>query len=84
MKAKINESVLIANRKTIGKKILEMRKIRGLTQEGCAKLVGIDRATISKIEAGSWNIGIDTVTLFAVYLGFTIELKKNETVWQNT
>jgi transcriptional regulator with XRE-family HTH domain len=81
MKAKINETVLIANRKIIGEKILEMRKARGLTQLECAKLVGVNRTRISQIENGSWNLGIDTITLFAVYLGFTIQFKKNESVW---
>jgi len=38
---------------TIGQRIRELRKIRGLTQVQLAKAIGIDQSTLSDIERGS-------------------------------
>lgn len=39
-----------------------------MTQEELAEKMGVQRSTISKIEDGKWNFGIDTLTLFAAHL----------------
>jgi len=40
------------NLEELGKKIKQLRKERGYTQEEFAKLIGISRTTLSKIENG--------------------------------
>lgn len=53
------------DRKEIGLKIEQLRKLRGLTQVELAKLAGIDRTNISKIESGRYNVGIDILNRIA-------------------
>lgn len=45
---------------SIGQRIRALRKLRGLTQVGLAKLVGLDQSTISDIERGA-NFGADVL-----------------------
>lgn len=63
------------DRKEIGLKIEQLRKSRGLTQLELAKLAGIDRANISKIESGKYNVGIDILNRIADALKSTWLLK---------
>lgn len=44
--------------KVIGKRILEKRKLKGLTQEALADYANIDRTYIGYIENGKQNISI--------------------------
>jgi transcriptional regulator with XRE-family HTH domain len=70
MKGNINQEYLYEVRKIIGSWIKQMREEKGLTQEELADKMGMSRTTISKVEDGKWNYGIDTITLFAVHLDF--------------
>lgn len=45
----------------IGEMIKEVRKERNLTQEELGKLVGVQKAQISKLEKGSKNVTIATI-----------------------
>ncbi|HIC45107.1 MAG TPA: XRE family transcriptional regulator [Sulfurimonas sp.] len=47
----------------IGKKIKELRKEKGLTQEALAELAGISRVTLGKLERGD-TISITMNTLY--------------------
>lgn len=51
---------------TIGQRILELRKLSGLSQEELGKRVGVQRAAINKYEKGSvTNIPIATIEQMA-------------------
>jgi len=70
MKGNINPEYAYEVRKIIGSWIKEMREEKGLSQQDLADKMGMSRSTISKVEDGKWNYGIDTITLFAVHLDF--------------
>lgn len=75
MKGNIDENNLIENRRLIGRRIREIRESKNLTQGQLAEIAGMSRSTISKIEAGNWNFGVDMLTLFSIHLDFSISLK---------
>ena len=60
----------------IGKKIKTLRKERGFTQEELANMVGISRATLSKIENSSFN-KVSAVVLENILssLGYGLDIK---------
>lgn len=78
MKGNIDQNYLNDNRRKIGKELKKIRIERKLTHADVAALTGMNAATISKIENGKWNFGIDTICLFSVYLNFKISLFLNE------
>lgn len=51
--------------KGIGKRILEIRKLRGFTQEALADYANIDRTYIGYIENGKQNISISILCKIA-------------------
>jgi len=57
-------------RKLYGSWIKQIREEKGQTQQQMADEIGMSRSTISKIEDGKWNFGIDTLTIFSQYLDF--------------
>lgn len=70
MKGNINPEYAFEVRKIYGNWIKQLREEKGYTQEELAEKMGMTRTTISKIEDGKWNYGINTITLFAVHLDF--------------
>lgn len=62
------------HRKQIGQQIAKIRIEKGITQEGLSELTGLDRANISKIENGRYNIGIDILQKVCDALGARIEV----------
>jgi transcriptional regulator with XRE-family HTH domain len=64
-------------RTNIGMEICKRRLKKGYSQEVLANLMGISRATISKIENGKFAISIDYLAKFAWYLDFDIKLLDN-------
>ncbi len=46
---------------TLGRNVVRLCGLRGLTQEGLAELVDVDRRHIQRIEAGTANPGIDVL-----------------------
>lgn len=70
MKGNINPEYAFEVRKLYGSWLKQMREEKGYTQDELAEKMGMTRTTISKIEDGKWNYGIDTLTLFAVHLDF--------------
>lgn len=50
-----------ANRIKIGNQITRLRNEKGLLQEEVAERSGVIRTTISKVEQGRFNVGIDVI-----------------------
>lgn len=58
----------------IGAKLKEARKMRGMTQEDLAKVIGVDRSYISKVEHGEQNMYISTLGSLCSALAMSIEI----------
>lgn len=52
-------------RETIGLKIREIRRARGLSQQAFADELGVDRTYIGSLERGERNLTLDTVVALA-------------------
>ncbi|MBN1925237.1 MAG: helix-turn-helix transcriptional regulator [Prolixibacteraceae bacterium] len=65
--AKIQTSVIACQLK-------ELRKKQNITQQQLAEMVGIDKTQISKIEKGSRNLTIETISRIVKALGATFDL----------
>ena len=61
-------------RQRIGQRIADLRKTKGMTQQGLADIVGMQRNHISRIEAGKYSVGFDTLQAIAEALGGTIDI----------
>ncbi|MNQ65952.1 Antitoxin HipB [compost metagenome] len=63
----------------IGNAIKQTRKERNLTQEELGKLIGVQKAQISKLEKNAGNVTLETVikvfTALKATVKFQIELK---------
>jgi len=55
--------------KTLGGRIAELRREKGLTQEALAEAMGVSRNHIADIELGARNTGIWSLLLIARALG---------------
>ncbi|HLP53573.1 MAG TPA: type II toxin-antitoxin system antitoxin SocA domain-containing protein [Fluviicola sp.] len=57
----------------VGKRISELRKMRGLSQEELAKRINISRSSLAQIELG--NRGVDVLELqqFSLEMGFSLD-----------
>ena len=53
--------MLIFDRRTIGNRLLAMRKKRGLTQAEVAELAGLSHRTYADIERGTVNMRLETL-----------------------
>lgn len=58
----------------IGKKIVEIRKERGMTQRDLAARCGIAQSTVYRIEAGKFSPRLDLLENMANALGRTVDL----------
>ena len=61
-------------RERIGQRIADLRKEKGMTQQGLADIVGMQRNHISRIEAGKYSVGFDTLQAIAEALGMTVDI----------
>ena len=66
------------HREQVGKRIAQLRKEKGLTQEQLSAMTGLDRANIAKIEKGRYNTGIDIIGKLCDALGCRIDLKEEQ------
>lgn len=57
---------------TVGERVRQLRKAKGLTQPILAKAIGIDQSTLSDIERGA-RFGAETLMCLAEALGTTCE-----------
>ncbi|MBJ6750989.1 helix-turn-helix domain-containing protein [Geomonas anaerohicana] len=61
----------------LGQEIRKVRKLRQVTQEQIARELGMSRATISQLEAGTvQEIGIRKVIRVLDYLGLELQVRK--------
>ena len=58
---------------TLGEKIIDLRKKRGLSQEDLAITLGVSRQTIGSLENGRYNPSILLAFKIARYFGMQIE-----------
>lgn len=61
-------------RERIGKRIAEIRKEKGMTQEELANAAGIDRTNVAKLERGKYNVSYDILSNVAASLDCYIDL----------
>jgi transcriptional regulator with XRE-family HTH domain len=61
-------------RQRIGQRIAELRNANGMTQQDVADKTGLLRQHISRIEAGKYSVGFDTLQAIAEALGGTIDI----------
>lgn len=64
----------VNNMHMVGKQIKELRERQGLTQAALAEKVGIERSTVTRIEAGSMNPTVGILTRIATALGASVEI----------
>ena len=63
-------------RKTIGSKIIELRRLNGMSQEQLAEASGVSRRTIQALEAGTVSPRLDLLEKLAEAMGHTVNLIK--------
>jgi transcriptional regulator with XRE-family HTH domain len=57
--------------KTLGRRIAELRREKGLTQEALAEAMGVSRNHVADIELGARNTGVWSVLLVCKALSVT-------------
>ena len=76
MRKESDSEKIVTFRKIIGKKIKHARRIRGITQEQLADMIGTQHTTISKIETGKLLSLVNLVDIVDV-LSLDIDVKPN-------
>jgi transcriptional regulator with XRE-family HTH domain len=61
MKSHLSLEYRVEIRKLYGSMIRTLREDKGLSQQALGEMTDMSRSTISKIESGKWNFGIDTL-----------------------
>ncbi|RYM32152.1 DUF4065 domain-containing protein [Brumimicrobium glaciale] len=61
------------NQKLIGKRLTELRKLKGLSQEDLSKSVDISRPSLAQIELGNRNVSILEMQLLSIELEFSLD-----------
>ena len=59
--------------KQIGKRILELRKLKGLSQEDLARFLKIPRSSVAQIELGNRNVSVIEFIKLSEVLGFSMD-----------
>jgi len=72
MKGNITPDQQQAARAHMGAWLKERREESGLSQSELARQLGIDQATINKIEAGKWAITVDVIEMFLLHYGTSV------------
>ena len=62
----------MATPEQIGKAVIKLRRLRGLSQEALANEAGIDRRYMSDVENGKRNISLDVLNRLASFFGTTL------------
>ena len=73
MKGNITLEQQQAARAHMGAWLKERREESGLSQSELARQLGIDQATVNKIEAGKWAISVDMIELFLLQFGGSVK-----------
>ncbi len=66
MKSKLSQ-------KQIGRRITELRKIKGLSQEDLARSVNLSRSSLAQIELGNRSVNILELQQLSMELGFSLD-----------
>ena len=61
-------------RQRIGQRIAELRTSQGMTQQDVADKTGLLRQHISRIEAGKYSVGFDTLQLIAEQFDMKVDI----------
>ena len=64
-----NDAFILA----FGIRIRTLRKARGLSQEACADLAGLDRSYVGGIERGERNVSLVNIKKLSDALGISVE-----------
>ena len=67
------ESKLYYDTAACGKRIQQLRKAAGYTQEALADILGIDRSFLSRIEAGKKGCSVDMFITLASVFGTSLD-----------
>ena len=73
MKGNITTEQAQAARAHMGAWLKERREESGLSQSELARQLGIDQATVNKIEAGKWAISVDVIEMFLLHFGGSVK-----------
>jgi transcriptional regulator with XRE-family HTH domain len=73
MKGNIEPEQISAARELLGSWLADLRKTKGYSQAEFAALLGVEQATVSKVEAGKWGITIDMLALFCLHLEYPLD-----------
>lgn len=73
-KSRLPDEYIQNYREIIGSVIRRRREELGYSQYNLAKIMEVQRSTISKIENGKFAVTIDYIVRFAWYLDFEIKL----------
>ncbi len=63
---------------SLGRRICRQRRVKGLSQEELADLIGVSRQTISKWESNSMQPTLENVKLLCSQLGVSIDYFTHE------
>lgn len=74
----INENVINEARSLIGSMLRNFRESKGLNQTQVADYIGVSKNTISKVEIGKFDFGIDIISKLSILYGFTINFEIKE------
>lgn len=64
---------LSISQKEMGKRIMELRKAKGLSQEELAKDIGISRSSLVQIEQGNRYVDVMELHKLSILLGFSLD-----------
>jgi transcriptional regulator with XRE-family HTH domain len=64
---------LSISQKEMGKRIMELRKVKGLSQEELAKSIGISRSSLVQIEQGNRYVDVLELHKLSLVLGFSLD-----------
>ena len=64
------------DRERIGKRIVELRFAKGISQAQLSELTGIAPGNIARIELGKYSTGIDILSKIAKELGYKVDFVK--------
>lgn len=73
MRGNITPEQQQAARTHMGAWLKERREESGLSQSELARQLGIDQATVNKIEAGKWAISVNMLELFLLHFGASVK-----------
>lgn len=62
----------------IGKRIREVREVKGVEARDLAKSANIDAANLSRIEQGKYSVGLDILSRIAFVLGYQVDIVSNQ------